>query len=207
VGLVLLRVSLPDERPRRPLRAHETVLAPNEIRVAGPQELVVVSLGQERHDAKLERTAAKNAPSRTGVDAEMRERHLHCTAFRNDGDDRCAPRFPALQKLAQRRGVVCKQGNRRRACSRRFVSDRAPERCTLRRIEAVAPREKVGFAQQSTGAADEPRKKEIAFERRARVRRREGVMFHDPRFSAQVFEDDPQRAPRRLHHRVDVLIG
>ena len=48
---VVLRIDVPYEGPRRPLRAHERVLATHEIDVAGPQEFVVPVLVHERHDA------------------------------------------------------------------------------------------------------------------------------------------------------------
>ncbi len=45
--VVGLRIDLPDERPARPLRADERILAAHEVRVARPQQPVVVGLREE----------------------------------------------------------------------------------------------------------------------------------------------------------------
>jgi putative YhdH/YhfP family quinone oxidoreductase len=48
VRAVILRVDLPDQGPARPQGAHQRVLAADEIQVAGPQQVVVVDLGERR---------------------------------------------------------------------------------------------------------------------------------------------------------------
>jgi hypothetical protein len=48
VGVVLLRVDLPDEGLAGPQGAHQRVLAAHEVQVAGPQQMVEVRLAQRR---------------------------------------------------------------------------------------------------------------------------------------------------------------
>ena len=71
-----LRVHVPDQRPCRPLCADERILAANEIDVAGPEQLVVIVLGDEGHGGEREPATAE-APARMefGTAGPARE---HC---------------------------------------------------------------------------------------------------------------------------------
>ena len=56
VGLVVLRIDLPHEGTARPQGPHQRVLAPHEVQIAGPQQVVVVGLcevGQVGQDVDL----------------------------------------------------------------------------------------------------------------------------------------------------------
>src|SRR5205814_9488416 len=53
VRALLLRIDVPHERTRGPLRAHERILATDEIHVASPEELVIAILRKERNDEGL----------------------------------------------------------------------------------------------------------------------------------------------------------
>ena len=60
VSPFVLRINLPYERSRRPLRANKRVFAANEVDIAHPQQEVIVGLGYKREDSEFETAASSN---------------------------------------------------------------------------------------------------------------------------------------------------
>ena len=71
MSAVGLRVGLPDEWLRGPLRAHERILAAHEVEVAGPQQVVVVHLRQEGQRQRTQRPA-REARAERALDLRRR---------------------------------------------------------------------------------------------------------------------------------------
>ena len=65
MGVVVLRIDLPDEGLAGPQRAHQRILAAHEVQVAGPQQVVEVGLRSAAAASEIEQRAAP-APARGG---------------------------------------------------------------------------------------------------------------------------------------------
>ena len=71
VGVVVLRVDLPDEGRAGPERAHQRIFAAHEVEVAGPEQVVEVGLRQRRQRTRSA-SAPRAAPGRGGRRAARR---------------------------------------------------------------------------------------------------------------------------------------
>ena len=167
-----LGVDVPDQRLRRPQRAHQGILAAHEVQVARPQPAVERVLVDEGGDGKGEAAArerlARMGHRAAGPAVEFRLRH----ALRNHADDlprrlpptrRAAPAAPCWRSRRAKRSV--RIGGR----PRRSRATRAARAAGSRR-KASRASGKSDFAQQATGARRESRKVEPAGQRQPRMR-------------------------------------
>ena len=152
-----VRVDLPDEGPRRPLRAHEGILAAHEVQVARPEQLVVAVLREERARRSLDTRRA--APVRVWPSSQARARRRGGHALGRDaprpGPDCCAiasserlvaarPRSRRGSPSARRRAARCPRASARTPPARRasaWNSSRRSRRSRSRSSPPVRARE------------------------------------------------------------------
>ena len=193
---------MPDERARRPLRAHERILAAHEVDVARPEELVVAILREEgRHEA-LDRSA--RGLERAPVRERRRRDALGC-----DQPHRARVMHARARQAFDGGAGVREEAHLERALGGRPAHERAPEGRLRARVvlEFIAPAQQALLAQEPAGARREAGKEVMLRERQARVRRRQRVAALDPLLGAEVFEVDPARLRLRRRHREHVRLG
>jgi hypothetical protein len=206
MNILGLRIDVPHERARCPLRAHERILAAHEIDVAGPQQRVVIRLGDERQCSHAQVSCHGFFARTQLVASEEPGRFVEQRPVGNRTQDRPPAAGERLQQAKHIGMPVGEQRHAHRIWRRRCESGGTPERiaCTPIRQEGVAARKQVALAQQTTCARREARKKEVLDQRQARMRRRHQVAILDPRLGTEVLEVDPDRLPRPPCHRHQV---
>ena len=134
----VLRVGVPEERDRRPLRAHERVLAAHDRRVAAPQQAVEVGLRHEGNRRERERLAHERR-----ADRGQRARPVQASIaagggrLRHERDRRRGGGGPGVEERDERRLRIGEEEHDARA-GRGVDAERAQGRRPLRRVGAEA---------------------------------------------------------------------
>ena len=190
MGRVVLRVDLPDEGRAGPLRAHEGILAAHEVQVAGPEQPVVVGLGQPGQGDAAQRRRGRLVGQRC-------LQCLVCGARGHQQQRRCG-----RQRLKQRRdrgAGIAEQARHPLAGPRCHAVLPQPGAC----VEMQPFVDQARLADQPARAGLEARIEEPLVQpqsRSAELRRAQAVAAAHVGFGAEVLQVDPQWRPFAPRH-------
>ena len=102
VGVVRLRIDVPDERSSRPLRANERILAADEVEIALPQQAVVGVLVDERNRGHRQRAVGDGLAGLRNVAAGPCVERGGGDALGDEADERRVALDPRVEQRGQR---------------------------------------------------------------------------------------------------------
>ena len=203
-----LRVDVPGERSRRPLRADDRILAAHEVDVAGPQQPVVVVLADERNRVQAQPAANQRRPPACGTDPPAQASSAPTAV--PSGTAQTIAAIAVGPGVEERRAArhsdsrTATRGSSAGAASG-MPSDAHNAACAAASARnASRLRKRSRSRSRPRGRGRESRKPEPARERQSRMARSEPVGVVDPGLGAQILEDEPCRRVGPRGHRGEI---